>query len=314
MSDPLHEKKYRQQSVALLARAKINLSLCIAGKRSDGYHELSGLVAFADFGDRLSFEPFGTGEPPAETPDVQFELAGPFAAELATASQCADDNLVLTALHLYEQHTDFSLSGRLCLTKNLPIASGIGGGSSDAATALNLLQEMNDDPLAPQTLRQIALQLGADVPMCLMPAAQWVSSIGETCQPVPDFPALACVLVNPHVNVPTGAIFNQLNAPVLSADNKTKMPDLTSFTNAKSVLDWLTTQRNDLQAPAIATAPIIADVLKAISQDKNCVLARMSGSGATCFGLYGNEAEAGEAARRMAAGYPEWWVVAAKLS
>ncbi len=300
--------------MTLLARAKVNLSLSIAGKRSDGYHELSGLVAFADFGDSLSFAPSPGSWREEETKGVQFELAGPFAGELAATSQYAQDNLVLKALHLYEKKTGLDLSGHLLLRKNLPIASGIGGGSSDAAAVLTLLQSLTAHPVEVQTLHEIALQLGADVPMSLAPRAQWVSGLGEICQPVFDFPPLACVLINPRVKVPTGLIFKTLNAPALSTDHKTTIPDLASFASVGSVLDWLMTQRNDLQAPAIATAPIIADVLEVISQDKNCALARMSGSGATCFGLYRGEAEARLAADRIGNDHPDWWVVAATLN
>jgi len=299
---------------ALLARAKVNLSLSIAGKRRDGYHELAGLVAFADYGDELSFAPLPGQLQSDQTRGVQFELTGPFATGLATASCCTQDNLVMKALHSYEQRTGLALSGHLILTKNLPIASGIGGGSSDAAAVLTLLQSLNARPVEPQILHEIALQLGADVPMCLRPAAQWVSGIGEICHPLADFPALACVLVNPRVNVPTGAIFKGLKAPTLATDHKSTMPDdLAAFTTMGALLEWLTETGNDLQAPAICTAPIIADVLKAISRDKNCVLARMSGSGATCFGLYEKSEVAQEAAVRIGEDHPDWWVVASQL-
>ncbi len=293
--------------MGLLAPAKINLSLQIAGKRTDGYHELSGLVAFAAFGDYLSFHP-SDGEG-----GVDLRLTGPFASDLSKSGSTIEDNLVLKAVHLYEHITGLSFSGQMVLEKKLPLAAGIGGGSADAAAALRLLHNLDRTSCGADGLQEMALQIGADVPMCLASKAQWVSGIGEVCRPVTGFPPLACLLVNPLKKLSTAGMFRRLAAPPLSPGHKAAMPDLSSFASQSALLDWLGTQRNDLQEAAIANEPEVARVLEAIEGDENCALARMSGSGATCFGLYYREREAEEAARKLEADHPDWWVVATVL-
>ena len=291
----------------------------IAGKRRDGYHELCGLVAFTAFGDHLFFEPANKREvrevvaKSAGCDGGALKLTGPFAAELSELTRKPDDNLVLRAVRLYEQRIGMSFAGRLVLEKMLPLASGVGGGSSDAAAALNLLQDLAPSPASHFELHELARQLGADVPMCLLSKAQWVSGFGEKCQPVPDFPPLACLLVNPLKKVSTAAIFRLLDAPPLAPGYRAEMPEFSSFSTHTALLDWLATQRNDLQAAALASEPEIAKVLEVIAGDENCELARMSGSGATCFGLYRHEGEAREAAAIIAADHPDWWVRATVL-
>ncbi len=270
------------------APAKVNLCLHVTGRRADGYHLLDSLVVFTEMGDRLSLRPLA---------GLSLSIAGPEAKGLTAGS----DNLVLRAARLMGA-SDLALT----LDKRLPLASGIGGGSSDAAACLRLLMRETGAPCpGPAAI----LSLGADVPVCLDPRPARMRGIGERLDPVPPLPPLWMVLVNPRVEVPTPQVFKALGAP----DNP-PLPDiLPEWPDASAFLDWLAMQRNDLQAPAIAIAPVIATVLDAISAAPDCALARMSGSGATCFGLFAREAAAQTAARAIAEEHPGWWCVATAL-
>lgn len=270
-------------AVEAFAPAKINLTLHVTGQRADGYHLLDSLVVFADVGDRVR----------AERADG-FSLAvdGPMAAGVPTG----EGNLVLRAARL-----SGAPGARLTLTKALPLASGIGGGSSDAAATLRALGDLYGLPL-PDGERVLAL--GADLPICLRPGPQRMRGIGEGVQPLPPLPELAMVLVNPRVEVPTPAVFR-----ALARKDGGPMPDtLPAFADAAALIGFLRGQRNDLEAPARAVAPVIGMVLEALSARQGCGLARMSGSGATCFGLFAGSADADAAARAIAASHPEWWV------
>ncbi|TVP70993.1 MAG: 4-(cytidine 5'-diphospho)-2-C-methyl-D-erythritol kinase [Rhodobacteraceae bacterium] len=270
------------------APAKVNLCLHVTGRRADGYHLLDSLVVFTEMGDLLSLRPLG---------GLSLSITGPEAAGLTADS----DNLVLRAARLMSA-SDYALT----LDKRLPLASGIGGGSSDAAACLRLLMRETG---APCPGLAAILALGADVPVCLDPRPARMRGIGERVDPVPPLPPLWMVLVNPRVEVPTPQVFKALGSP----DNP-PMPDvLPDWPDASAFLDWLAAQRNDLQAPAIAITPVIATVLDALSAAQDCALARMSGSGATCFGLFAREAAAQRAARDIAAEHPHWWCVATGL-
>ena len=299
----------RTSAHTLEAPAKINLSLHVEGRRSDGYHELRGLVAFADIGDELHLQKPG----PDQSGQWSLQCKGPFAAQLAGASNNPDDNLVIRAAALYAKRASCELSGLFTLTKNLPIASGIGGGSSDAAAALRLLQNFNPNPLSTRELARLAMEIGADVPMCLTPKAQLIAGRGEVLWPLRDFPALPAVLVNPRVPVSTKTVFETLSAPQLVDHFKPKQPALPKPRTPSAMISYLHEQRNDLQAPALKAAPVISKILKILANDKNCDLARMSGSGATCFGLYESEEIAGKAASSIADEHREWWVAATVL-
>lgn len=264
------------------APAKINLTLHVTGQRKNGYHLLDSLVVFADVGDRLVLDP--------DAP-LGLTVSGPRAAGVP----CDGRNLVLkAAAHLGVTR------GAMHLEKHLPAAAGIGGGSSDAATALGLYAKAFGRDLPDEDVA-----LGADVPVCLQRRATRMAGIGEVLSEVPDLPPLPAVLVNPGVDVPTPAVFK-----ALARKDSPPMPaQLPRFADVKAWAAWLGTQRNDLEPPARAQAPEIVDALGAISAQEDCLLARMSGSGATCFGLFGSPSAAQAAAARLAAAQPGWWVV-----
>lgn len=252
------------------APAKINLTLHVTGQRADGYHLLDSLVVFADLGDRLWFAP---------ADGMSLEVCGPFAAGVP----CDQRNLVWRAAELAGQ------SLRIRLEKNLPHGAGIGGGSSDAAAVLRAFDAA-----------QHAAALGADVPVCLSPQPQRMQGIGERLAPVDAVPQCHLVLVNPRVELPTPDVFRAL----VTRENAGMGP-LPRWPSSEDFATWLAGQRNDLEPPARHLAPVIGEVLAALGDAR---VARMSGSGATCFGLYPNDDLAGAAARRISGAHPGWWV------
>ncbi|MBR9842598.1 MAG: 4-(cytidine 5'-diphospho)-2-C-methyl-D-erythritol kinase [Rhodobacteraceae bacterium] len=265
------------------APAKINLTLHVTGQRADGYHLLDSLVVFADIGDRLTATP-------ATEPSLT--VTGPLSDGVPTGPE----NLVLRAAALIQTPAALSLE------KHLPAAAGIGGGSSDAAATLRALSALTGVPLPDDK----GLSLGADLPVCTLARAATMRGIGEDIAPVDGLPPLPAVLVNPRVDVPTPSVFRALtsktNAPM---DPIPQGADFNTFCN------WLATQRNDLEPPARTLAPEIDATLAALSDAR---LARMSGSGATCFGLYPTQAAAEDAAARIRKAQPDWWVAATTLS
>lgn len=268
------------------APAKINLTLHVTGQRADGYHLLDSLVVFADMGDHLSLRPAAR---------ARLCVTGP----MAMGVPVGPDNLVLRAAAL------MGVPAEITLDKHLPAAAGIGGGSSDAAACLRALSIISGLPV-PENV----LSLGADVPVCLLARAARMQGIGERVTPVAGLPPLDAVLVNPGVPVSTPAIFRRLTR----RDNPAMPETLPAWPDASELIRWLGAQRNDLQAPALAEAPVIGDVLHTIDATRGCALARMSGSGATCFGLYPEAADAAEAAQALRAAHPGWWVCAVRLS
>ena len=281
------------------APAKINLSLRIIGRRADGYHELQSLVVFARIGDRVSAEAAGA---------LTLDLHGPFAAALGGDP----DNLVLRAARLLRERTGTRAGARLTLEKNLPIASGIGGGSADAAAGLRALVRLwGVDPGA-AALGEMAAALGADVPVCLdaRPALMW--GAGANIARLDALPRFHLVLVNPGVGLATAEVFGALAAPALA--HVPEAPALPSFATLDALIRWLAGEANDLEAPAQALAPEIGTVLAALAASAGCRLARMSGSGATCFGIYADEAAATTAATAIARAHPGWWAVACGVS
>lgn len=271
-----------------LAPAKVNLALHVTGRRADGYHLLDSLVVFPAIGDLVAAEPAS---------GLSLTLDGPFAADLGTG----DNNLVLRAAMLIG-------GGRrgaaLRLTKSLPVAGGIGGGSSDAAATLRLLARLWDVPLPPAGA---VLALGADLPVCLVAGASRMSGIGDRLAPV-SLPPFWLVLVNPGLPLSTAAVFAGLagraNPPLADPERLSGFAELA---------DYLRRQRNDLEAPARAAAPILPRILAALAAQPGCALARMSGSGATCFGLFEREAPALAAATALRAARTGWWVAAAAV-
>ncbi|MCP4934472.1 MAG: 4-(cytidine 5'-diphospho)-2-C-methyl-D-erythritol kinase [bacterium] len=312
------------------APAKVNLSLHIKGRRTDGYHELTGLVAFADVADKLHFRQEGHPEVTGSGQGWSLEITGPFAADLDDACDSSQHNLVVQAARLFQKQFEGCCGGEILLEKKLPIAAGIGGGSSDAAATLKALQEFSSY-VDEYDLREMAEGLGADVAMCLSPTAKNISGTGGIFEPATEFQPLPCVLVNPGVRVSTPMVFKELAAAPLPSElsdeidiGKFFMEGLPSqedcdvFRRMKdieplTIIGWLRTQRNDLQEPAIRLAPVIADVLEVIGKDGSCRVARMSGSGATCFGLYDSKDRAEQAALKIRADHPDWWVAATML-
>lgn len=272
------------------APAKVNLCLHVTGRRADGYHLLDSLVVFAGVGDRVTVLP-GQG--------LTLRLTGPESAALSVEP----DNLVLRAARaMGVQHA------ALRLWKALPVASGIGGGSADAAATLRAVARLSGQPLPDAAA---VLALGADVPVCLAGRPVRMQGVGEVLTPLPPLPPLWMVLVNPRVPVATPQVFAALahrdNAPV---------PGLpaAALRSARSLADWLAVHtRNDLSAPAQAVAPVLAQVQTALTQAPGCLLARMSGSGGTHSGLFDSQASAVAAANSLTSAHPGWWVAPAPV-
>lgn len=270
------------------APAKLNLALHVTGQRADGYHLLDSLVVFAGLGDRVAVAP-------AES--LSLSVTGPEGAGLPAD----EENLALRAARAFGA----GRGAAIMLDKRLPVASGIGGGSADAAATLRALSRLWSLPLPGA---EKVLALGADVPVCLAGRPARMGGVGEVLTPAPALPAIAVVLVNPRVAVSTPAVFRAL----ARKDNPPLDPPPPAFATAADLAGWLSRQRNDLQSPAISLAPRIADVLAAI-EATGPLLARMSGSGATCFGLFPAIEEAAAAAARISARNAGWWVLAAPV-
>lgn len=287
-------------SLSLLARPKVNLFLHVTGRRPDGYHTLESLVVFAETGDRVHAEPSAM---------LSLSLNGPFAMALDGGG----DNLVLRAalaLQDWAQAQGQDAPGAaLHLEKRLPLGSGIGGGSADAAATLLLLRQLWNLEIGDNALAALALSLGADVPVCLESRARMMRGIGEDLSDAPDLPGGWLVLVNPERMVSTPTAFARLDK-VRPA--QVRMPE--EFSGLAELADWLAKEtRNDLEPGARELVPEIGDVLTALAQTAP-LLARMSGSGATCFGLFAERDAALVAARTLREHHPTWWIEPAPLS
>lgn len=280
MTDPVVE----------LAKAKVNLALHVLGRRADGYHEIDSAVAFAETGDVLTVAAVqGNG--------VHLSVSGPFAQGVPAGP----DNLICRAHALLSEQV--ALPGMAVqLQKNLPVAAGIGGGSADAAAALRAMLRVAGASLPSGLLNAIALKLGADVPVCLRQQACRMQGIGETLSHLPRLPAPAIVLVNPGVPCATADVFSSLGL-AKGQSHGSALP-----------LDAPDTWRNDLKEPAIGVQPVIGDVLAALQRQEKLSAVRMSGSGATCFGLAATIDDANDAAEALSAAFPGWWVAASRLS
>lgn len=282
-------------AVKVFAPAKINLFLHVGEQRSDGYHALESLVVFADVGDELLIEPAKA---------FSLTLDGPFGAKLADEG----DNLIAKAARALGAKAGRSPDVRITLTKNLPVASGIGGGSADAAAALRGLVQFWDLKIPHDELHTIAESLGSDVPACLLSETLWMTGRGEGIQPVPGLPPAPLVLVNPGVAVSTARIFANLKNRVGVGQAAKPKADLSVL----ALADYFKSNRNDLEKPAREIAPAIDEVLQAISHS-GALRARMSGSGATCFGLFADDKSAETAAAKIAEDHPDWWVKKARI-
>ena len=278
------------------APAKINLTLRVTGRRADGYHLLDSLVVFTELGDRLSVR-----QPAADEAELSLLVEGPFAAQLNGET----DNLVLRAARRLAEDAGIAPQAVFSLEKRLPVASGIGGGSADAAAALHLLNRLWDLERPLSAVQALALPLGADIPVCVLKQPTMMRGIGEELRPLDRLPSFALLLVNPGVAVSTDEIFATRQGAFT-----TPTPPPPGFGELNGLLDWLSREANDLEEPARRLCPAVGEVLETLGRTTGCRLARMSGSGATCFGLYATLAEAEAAAEAVARAYPAWWVAA----
>ena len=287
----------RTDVVEAFAPAKINLFLHVGQKRADGFHELESLVVFADFGDSLTFAPSRT---------LSLSVEGPFADKLAAEG----DNLVLRAARALGNRFHRTQGSAICLTKNLPVASGIGGGSADAAATLRGLARQWGLEATWQDLRDIAATIGSDVPVCVESKASWMRGRGEQITPAGALPVLPMLLVNPGIDVSTASVFGALTkrSGTLGLDHP---PGLVQ---GRDLLAFLKNTANDLEAPAREIAPVVGEVLSELSRMPGVDLWRMSGSGATCFALFHDVREAEMAATALLHSHPDWWVKATKTS
>ncbi len=280
-------------TVTVRAPAKINLYLHVTGKRPDGFHQLDSLVVFTASGDTVRVSPAMAGA------GIQFTADGPFADRIGPDA----DNLVVRAARLMaETCRPVSLDVDIHLTKRLPVAAGIGGGSSDAAATLRALDRYWGSGLDDGQLAAMGLRLGADVPMCLYREPVFIGGIGEDITPAPPLPLLSLVLVNPGVTVPTPAVFRAFDGNFSASARFGDEPD---DTDALAAL--LQKRDNDLTDAARTIAPVIGAVLAALDNQPGCLLARMSGSGATCFGLFTDAGIAEDARHTIHLAHPDWW-------
>jgi 4-diphosphocytidyl-2-C-methyl-D-erythritol kinase len=283
------------QNITFFAPAKINLYLHITAKRNDGYHLIESLVAFADCGDQVSV---------ASSDKLKLNIKGPFSENLTSNH----DNLVIKAAILLANFAGIKATADITLIKELPVASGLGGGSADAAATLHALTKLWGLTVSPKDLHILAKKLGSDVPVCLKAVASIITGVGENITPVRKLPQLWVVLVNPRVSVSTAEVFanyhNEFSIP---------QPYTANPQSAQEVANLLSGYRNDLTSAALKVAPIIKDVLTAVEATENQLLTRISGSGATCFALFKTKCAAITATEFLRAQYPMWWVKTVSL-
>lgn len=285
--------------LTIFAPAKINLYLHVTGRLDNGYHTLDSLVVFADIGDRVEIEP---------APDFEFRVRGPFAGGFGPKEMDASphsSNLIVQAAWALARAAQKVPNIRATLTKNLPLASGLGGGSADAAAILWGLLEWWGLSSQAHYLPGLMSRLGADVPVCLPCKPARIRGIGDVLDPVPPMPEIPVVLVHPGKPCPTATVFSHFTG---SFKEPQPMPE--NMENFGELISFLKKQGNDLYEPARQSVPEIDNVLNALNARKGCALARLSGSGATCFGLFETEAAAQAAAKAIAAENPDWWVKA----
>ncbi len=282
-------------SFQLRAPAKINLFLHITGKREDGYHLIQSLMVFVDVGDVLDF---------SKHDGLFIDVEGDFAGEMPMAN----DNLIYKAATLLAAEYKIQPKGAVKLTKNLPVASGIAGGSSDSAAALRGFARLWGLPEEYERIQRISQKLGADVPACFIGKPVWAEGIGEKMTRLPEMPAMHFVLVNPLVQTPTPEVFRRYSSKF--------SPAIQFSGRRKTMHEWiadLKLYRNDLTDAALQVTPEIKDVLQALQETPNCHFARLSGSGATCYGVYDNQDAAIAAVNKLKQRYPRWWIAPANL-
>ena len=281
-----------------IARAKLNLTLEVLGRRGDGYHELKSLVAFTQAGDSVELEP---GR------DLALTIEGPFGGGLA------GDNLILAAAEAARAKRPAITLGRFRLIKTLPVAAGLGGGSADAAASLRLLARANPGALDRDVLTELAAGLGSDVTVCLDSGPALMTGRGEMVTAVQEMPACGVVLANPGLPLASTSVYGALNAPPLSPSPQCAgdAPDFAQ--NFERLIDYVSARGNDLEGPALRLIPIIGEVLEVLRRVAGARLVRLSGSGPTCFALLASADEAKRAAASLAASHPYWWVTASEI-
>lgn len=281
--------------LTVAAPAKLNLYLHVTGRRPDGYHTLDSLVAFAGIQDMIRVE---------ESRGLTLDIEGPFKDDVPHGEK----NIVLQAALALREKLEAPMGAKITLVKRLPVASGLGGGSADAAATLSALMQLWKDAPVDDELMALALKLGADVPVCLAGLACFVGGIGEELTPAPKLPESWVVLVNPGVALSTPSVF-------AAREGDFSKPNRFDYAPADSaeLAAILAERTNDLHAPALTMAPVIGDVLKALKDRPGCRLARMSGSGATCFALFDTADTAIQATMALDKGHPGWWVKTGSL-
>jgi len=291
-------------SIQEFAPAKINLYLHILGRREDGYHNLDSLVVFADIGDTLTLR---------KSPTYSLELTGPFAPALIRAG--TRDNLVLKAADVVAHCVkEIPPGGDIHLEKSLPISAGIGGGSSDAAACIRGLLKLHKQRLTDIARQQIALAVGSDVSVCLLARAAKMMGAGHSVEPYSGLPKIYAVLVNPGVEVVTREIFSHLDMTIGEQTDKEELLLPAKFKTIPELVSYLETTSNDLQDAAVAQVPLIDNTVQALANMPDCLFSRMSGSGATCFGIFPSKKAAQNAAKTLHEKEPAWWVQATTLS
>lgn len=305
------DRDLRASGLVETAKAKINLTLEVAGRRDDGYHELKSLVVFSDFGDKLEFQ---------SGADYSLQVGGPFGAAIEGHNllETIASRVMMEARSCHDELP--AGPGAIQLEKNIPVAAGLGGGSSDGAALLRLMNRAGLVELSDDFITTCGKLYGADVPVSIPSVPAFMAGIGELLSPVQNMPELFMLLVNPGVMVPTGQIFSRLAAPLISSDmaarGRLELQTLASrgFKTLDDVVDYMNTAPNDLSAAAIDVAPEIKEVVEALTLQEGCAIARMTGSGATCFGLFTSYEEMAAAERVISAGAPNWWVQASRVA
>lgn len=281
--------------ISFFAPAKINLYLHVTAKRNDGYHLIESLVTFVDCGDHISVAPSNK---------LELTIKGPFSNDLTSNN----DNLVIKAAMLLADFAGIKAKANILITKELPIASGIGGGSADAAATLHALTQLWGISVSTKDLHILAKKLGADVPVCLKAVTSIITGVGENIMPITQLPKLWAILVNPMISVSTAEVFANYHNEFSNPQPYTDKPK-----NAKELANSLSKFRNDLTSAALLVAPTIENVLSAVEATHNQLLTRLSGSGATCFALFRTKSDAISAARSLHAKYPLWWIKTVSL-
>ena len=283
-----------------IARAKINLTLSVLGRRADGYHEIESLVAFAAIGDQIVLTP---------GPECRVAVSGPFARDIE------GPNLLETALDLLRERDASLQLGAVVLEKNLPVAAGLGGGSADAAALLRAVRRANPERAGAVAWHALAARLGADVPVCLAGVPALISGIGDKVEPLGaahGLPPMAAVLVNPRLPLSTAQVYRALAAGPAPAGRQPPAPP-GPFPDLPSLVDVMRRRGNDLERPATALLPAVADIKAALAAQPGCRIAAMSGSGPTCFGIFADDASAARTTAELASQHPRWWVVPTQI-